>query len=116
MYDYTTEVFSVGLEGLAPVDEDRLGEMAAEGWEPTLMTPVHNGFATLVLFRREGLGALKPAARRAPAAASASGGKKAAAAKKKAPPPGKAAKATPPGRGARAAAPAAGRVRRARPS
>jgi len=105
MYDYTTEVFSVGLEGLAVVDEDRLGAMAADGWEPTLMTPVHNGFATLVLFRREGTGSLKPAARRAPAAAASS-----ASARQKA------AKAAPAERGGRAATPAAGRVRRARPS
>ena len=109
MYDYTTEVFSVGLEGLAPVDEERLGAMAADGWEPTLMTPVHNGFATLVLFRREGSGELKPAARRTGAGSPKKGAKaqaKAAAA----------AKSAPTGRGARAAAPAAGRVRRARPS
>ena len=109
MYDYTTEVFSVGLTGLAPVDEDTLGEMAADGWEPTLMTPVHNGFATLVLFRREGSGALKPAARRTGAGTPKKGAKAQAKA-------ASAAKSAPTGRGARAATPAAGRVRRARPS
>ena len=56
MYEYTTEVFSVGINGLAPVDEALLEELAEDGWEPTLMTPVHNGFATLVMFRREAVG------------------------------------------------------------
>ncbi len=60
MYEYTTEVFSVGLEGLAAVDTDKLGDMAAKGWEPSLMTPVHNGFATLVLFRRATDGSAVP--------------------------------------------------------
>lgn len=106
MYEYTTEVFSVGLTGLAPVDEDTLAEMAVDGWEPTLMTPVHNGFATLVLFRREGSGGLMPAARRTGAGSP----------RKAAKAPAKAAKATPAGRGARAGTPATGRVRRTRPS
>lgn len=114
MYQYTTEVFSVGLEGLAPVDDERLGEMAADGWEPTLMTPVHNGFATLVLFRREGAAGLVRRPKAAAAAAPARG--KAAAASKAAAktPLAKAA----PGRSplAPAAAPAPGRVRRPRPT
>lgn len=53
MHEYTTAVFAVGLEGFAQVDNDRITAMAAEGWEPTHMTPVHNGFAAVVLFRRE---------------------------------------------------------------
>ena len=64
MYEYTSEVFAVGLEGFAPVDNDKITVMAAEGWEPTHMTTVHNGFAAVVLFRREA-----GAAGRAPAAA-----------------------------------------------
>ena len=88
MYEYTTEVFSVGIQGLAPVDEARLEELAGDGWEPSLMTPVHNGFATLVLFRRPaaggrpGLAKAKPAKKVAKAPA-----KKAAATKKAAPAP-----------------------------
>lgn len=53
MYEYTTEVFAVGLNGFAPVDNDRLNAMSAEGWEPAHMAPVHGGFAAVVLFRRE---------------------------------------------------------------
>jgi len=92
MYEYTTEVFSVGLEGLAAVDTDKLGAMAAEGWEPSLMTPVHNGFATLVLFRRESDGTATPGrlVAGAPKVRAAAGGPKVAA--------------------------SAGRVRRSRPS
>ncbi|MGH9283783.1 MAG: hypothetical protein ACRD0S_12715, partial [Acidimicrobiales bacterium] len=54
MYEYTSDVFAVGLEGFAPVDDKKITAMAAEGWEPTHMTTVHNGFAAVVLFRREG--------------------------------------------------------------
>ena len=54
MYEYTTEVFAVGLNGFAPVDNDRLNAMSAEGWEPAHMAPVHGGFAAVVLFRRAG--------------------------------------------------------------
>lgn len=106
MYEYTTEVFSVGINGLAPVDEALLEEMAGEGWEPTLMTPVHNGFATLVLFRREPGGG-RPGVVRPKAA------KKAAPAKKAAKAPAKAAAkaAAAPRASARASAT---RVRRAR--
>lgn len=57
MYEYTSDVFAVGLEGFAPVDNDKISRMAAEGWEPTHMTTVHNGFAAVVLFRRERTGA-----------------------------------------------------------
>lgn len=53
MQEYTSEVFAVGLGGFAPVDNDKINAMAAEGWEPTHMTTVHNGFAAVVLFRRE---------------------------------------------------------------
>ncbi len=63
MYEYTSDVFAVGLEGFAPVDNDKIGRMAAEGWEPAHMTTVHNGFAAVVLFRRERAGALAPPAR-----------------------------------------------------
>jgi hypothetical protein len=54
MYTYTSKVFPVGLEGFAQVDNDQITAMAADGWEPTHMTTVHNGFAAVVLFRREG--------------------------------------------------------------
>lgn len=57
MYEYTSDVFAVGLEGFAPVDDDKIARMAEEGWEPTHMTTVHNGFAAVVLFRRERAGA-----------------------------------------------------------
>jgi len=122
MYEYTTEVFSVGLEGLAPVDTDRLGAMAAEGWEPSLMTPVHNGFATLVLFRREGggkaaAGRLVPSAGRA-AAGRAGTGRAGAAAGRAGSGAAKAAGRTGTGAGragtGAAKAAAGGRVRRAR--
>ncbi|MGI8684484.1 MAG: hypothetical protein ACR2MO_05250 [Acidimicrobiales bacterium] len=107
MYEYTTEVFSVGLQGLAAVDTDKLGAMAAEGWEPSLMTPVHNGFATLVLFRRESDGTAKPgrlvaaAPKARPATAAAAPSKKAAAGR---------------GAGVPKATATSGRVRRSRPS
>ncbi|HET7488071.1 MAG TPA: hypothetical protein VFJ85_09090 [Acidimicrobiales bacterium] len=107
MDEYTTEVFAVGLHGFAPVDDEKLGAMAAEGWEPLQMTPVHNGFAALVLFRREATGAprpSKPVPKPAPAAKSSKAAKKAAPAKSKAAPAAK-------GR----AAGGTTRVRRARP-
>lgn len=63
MYEYTSQVFAVGLEGFAPVDNDKIGAMAEEGWEPTHMTTVHHGFAAVVLFRRESSGGRRPAAR-----------------------------------------------------
>ncbi|MGH9178474.1 MAG: hypothetical protein ACRD0N_07965 [Acidimicrobiales bacterium] len=75
MYEYTSEVFAVGLEGFAQVDNKRITAMAAQGWEPTHMTTVHNGFAAVVLFRREGT------ARRAPAKAAGTRVRKAAATK-----------------------------------
>lgn len=53
MHEYTSEVFAVGLAGFAPVDDDKINAMAAEGWEPAHMTTVHGGFAAVVLFRRE---------------------------------------------------------------
>ena len=53
MFEYTSEVFAVGLKGFAEVDNERITDLAAEGWEPTLMSTVHNGFAAVVLFRRE---------------------------------------------------------------
>lgn len=68
MYEYTSEVFAVGLEGFAPVDNRKITAMAAEGWEPTHMTTVHNGFAAVVLFRREGGTARRAAATAATAA------------------------------------------------
>ena len=66
MYEYTSAVFAVGLEGFAPVDDDRITAMAAEGWEPAHMTPVHNGFAAVVLFRRKATGAPRPVKTAAP--------------------------------------------------
>lgn len=53
MYEYTSAVFAVGLEGFAPVDNDQITTMAADGWEPTQMASIHGGFAAVVLFRRE---------------------------------------------------------------
>ena len=70
-YEYWTAAFAVGLEGLNDWDQGELNVIAAEGWEPYLMTSVHGGFATLVMFRRE------VAARKAPPA------KKAAVAKRR---------------------------------
>ena len=63
MYHYTTAVFAVGLEGFAEVDNERITAMAADGWEPLHMAPVHNGFAAVVLFRREGAPPSRPTAR-----------------------------------------------------
>jgi hypothetical protein len=89
MYEYTSEVFAVGLDGFAPVDNKKLSAMAADGWEPAHMTTVHNGFAAMVLFRREagtGRRTTAPAAgtrvRKAPA--TKKGATKAAPARKKA--------------------------------
>ena len=77
-YEYWTAAFAVGLEGLNDWDQAELNAIANEGWEPYLMTSVHGGFATLVMFRREA------AAKRPPAAAKkAAPVKKAAAAKKR---------------------------------
>jgi len=53
MYEYTSAVFAVGLEGFAQVDNDRITAMAADGWEPTHMASIHSGFAAVVMFRRE---------------------------------------------------------------
>ena len=52
-YEYWTAVFGVGLDGFSDFDHEELNAIANEGWEPVQMTAVHNGFATLVLFRRE---------------------------------------------------------------
>jgi hypothetical protein len=56
-YEYWTAVFRVGLEGFNDYDHDEINTIAEEGWEPVNLTAVHNGFATLVLFRREVPGA-----------------------------------------------------------
>jgi hypothetical protein len=84
MFEYWTAVFGVGLDGFSDYDHDELNAIAAEGWEPVNLTAVHNGFATVVLFRRE----VAPAT---PRARPASGAKKAA---KKATPAKKASKTT----------------------
>jgi len=65
-YEYWTAVFGVGLDGFPDYEHDELNAIAAEGWEPVNLTAVHNGFATIVLFRRE-----VPAASRAAAPAKA---------------------------------------------
>lgn len=52
-YEYWTAVFGVGLDGYSDFDHEELNAIANEGWEPVNLTAVHNGFATLVLFRRE---------------------------------------------------------------
>jgi hypothetical protein len=78
-FEYWTAVYAVGLEGLNDYDHEELNALASEGWEPVLLTSVHGGFATLVLFRREtGTG-------RAAATKKASPAKKAAPAKKAVP-------------------------------
>lgn len=113
MYEYTTEVFAVGLNGFAPVDNDRLNAMSNEGWEPAHMAPVHGGFAAVVLFRRE--------AGAAPAGAPAARTRGATAARTRkvpppaAPAPAPAARAGRPSASAKAArAPAASRSRTTR--
>ena len=78
-YEYWTAAFAVGLEGLNDWDQSELNTIAAEGWEPFLMTATHGGFAALVMFRRE-IPAARPAAPKKAAPA-----KKAAVAKKAAP-------------------------------
>ena len=60
-FEYWTAVFGVGLDGFSDYDHDELNAIASEGWEPVNLTAVHNGFATVVLFRRE-LGGAGPAA------------------------------------------------------
>lgn len=81
-YEYASATYGVALEGLPVPDEEALNAVAAEGWEPVLMTSVHNGFAVMILFRRE-LGHVAP---RRPAARSSTTrqapAKKAPAAKK----------------------------------
>ena len=67
-FEYWTAVFGVGLDGFSDYDHDELNAIAAEGWEPVNLTAVHNGFATVVLFRREVAGAKPAAAKKAPAA------------------------------------------------
>jgi hypothetical protein len=60
-YEYWTAVFGVGLDGFSDYDHDELNAIAAEGWEPVQIAAVHNGFAAVVLFRRE-LEPVSPAA------------------------------------------------------
>jgi topoisomerase IA-like protein len=52
-FEYWTAVFGVGLDGFSDFDHDELNAIAAEGWEPVHLAAVHNGFAAVVLFRRE---------------------------------------------------------------
>ena len=69
-FEYWTAVFGVGLDGFSDYDHDELNAIAAEGWEPVNMTAVHNGFAAVVMFRREIAAAGPPAkapAKKAPA-------------------------------------------------
>lgn len=93
-FEYWTAVFGVGLDGFSDYDHEELNAIAAEGWEPVQMTAVHNGFATVVLFRRElaptrGRTPPKPAptkaapAKKAPVTRKATPTKKAAATAKK---------------------------------
>ena len=72
-FEYWTAVFGVGLDGFSDYDHDELNAIAAEGWEPVNMTAVHNGFAAVVMFRRE-----VEAARAAPPVAKAAKAAKAA--------------------------------------
>lgn len=66
-YEYITSVFGIGLEGFSDYDHDELNAFAELGWEPYLVTGVHNGFAALILFRRLLPGRGRTAARKAPA-------------------------------------------------
>lgn len=100
MYEYTTEVFAVGLNGFAPVDNDRLNAMSAEGWEPAHMAPVHGGFAAVVLFRRE--------AGAGPAGGAATRSRRVTAARTRKVPPPAAPAPAPAARAGRASAPAKG--------
>lgn len=77
-YEYASATYGVALEGLPVPDEEALNAVTADGWEPVLMTSVHNGFAVMILFRRE-LGHVEP---RRPAAKSRKAPAKKAAAKK----------------------------------
>ena len=79
-YEYWTAAFAVGLEGLNDWDQAELNSIAAEGWEPYLMTSIHGGFATLVMFRREAAPAR--AAKKAAPSKKAAPAKKAAATKR----------------------------------
>lgn len=58
-YEYASATYGAALEGLPVPDEEALNAVAADGWEPILMTSVHNGFAVMILFRRE-LGHVAP--------------------------------------------------------
>ena len=60
-FEYWTAVFGVGLDGFSDYDHDEMTAIAAEGGEPVNLTAVHNGFASLVLFRRE-ITSARPAA------------------------------------------------------
>jgi hypothetical protein len=64
-FEYWTAVFGVGLDGFSDYDHDELNAIAGEGWEPVNLTAVHNGFAAVVLFRRELAGAGTPGAAKA---------------------------------------------------
>lgn len=79
-FEYWTAVFGVGLDGFSDYDHDELNAIAAEGWDPVQMTAVHNGFAVVVLFRRE-LAPTRPLKAPSPAK-SAAPAKKATAVKK----------------------------------
>lgn len=73
-FEYWTAVFPVGLEGFSDVDHDELNTIAEQGWEPFQMSPVHGGFAVVVMFRRE----VEPPPRSVPPAKRAVQGVKAA--------------------------------------
>lgn len=68
-YEYASATYGVGLEGLPVPDEEALNAVTDDGWEPILMTSVHNGFAVVVLFRRElaGRGPAPSVAKKTPA-------------------------------------------------
>jgi len=52
-FEYWTAVFGVGLDGFSDYDHDELNAIAEQGWEPIQIAAVHNGFAAIVMFRRE---------------------------------------------------------------
>ncbi len=81
-FEYWSAVYAVGLEGLNDDDHQELNAFAAEGWEPVLMTSVHGGFGTLVLFRREMRVARPAVPRKAASVKKSAAAKKASAVKK----------------------------------
>ena len=82
-FEYWSAVYTVGLDGLSDEDHLEMNAFAEEGWEPVLMTAVHGGFGTLVLFRREAKVVTRPApVKKTTAAKKGGSGTKASASKR----------------------------------